>query len=172
MNYVYNEIETERLKTRFLTEEDYLVWAHFLNDPESVRFFPNAKFQSTEERAVFWITKQLNRYKENRYGLHALIDKNTGEFIGQCGLLLQEVDGKKEVEVGYHVFRKYWGNGYAPEAAIAFKNYAFDNNLANSVVSIIHKDNFRSQNVALKNGMKKEKETTWMDLPIFLFRTQ
>ncbi|HWY10375.1 MAG TPA: GNAT family N-acetyltransferase [Bacteroidia bacterium] len=172
MNYKYEDnLQTQRLTTRFLTLDDFKTWAKFMGDQESVEFFPKANFKTPEDRAIFWIEKQMTRYKENKYGLQVLLDKNTGEFIGQCGLLLQEVDSKLELEVGYHIFRNNWKKGYAIEAASIFKEYGFKNNQAESIISIIHSQNIRSQNVAIKNGMKKDKETKWMDLNVFIFRT-
>lgn len=171
MNYIYNDaLETERLTTRFLTSNDVKIWSDFLNNQESIKYFPKSTFKNSEAHSEFWIDKQLMRYKENRYGLQALIHKQTGEFIGQCGLLLQEVDGIKELEVGYHIFNNYWGQGYATEAARAFKTYGLHNKQADSIISIIHQQNIRSQNVAIKNGMNKEKESVWMDLNVFIFR--
>lgn len=165
MNYKYEDnLQSERLSTRFLNMDDVKVWAKFLENKECIEFFPDAKFKTPEDRAVFWLEKQLNRYKENKYGLQALLDKNTGEFIGQCGLLLQEVDGKQELEVGYHILRDHWKKGYAIEAAKLFKQYGLKNDQADSIISIIHYQNTRSQNVAIKNGMQKEKET-YMDGP-------
>ena len=157
MDYCYTDnLDTERLTTRFLTQGDRHLWAKFLGDKECIEFFPKADFKTPSDRAEFWIDKQINRYKENRYGLQALINKSTGEFIGQCGLLLQDVDGVKELEVGYHIFKNHWGKGYASEAAKFFKDYGFKNKQAESIISIIHPDNVRSQNVAIKNGMQNE----------------
>lgn len=173
MIYKYEDnLHGERLSTRFLNMGDVKVWANFLANKECIEFFPDAKFKTPEDRAVFWIEKQLTRYKENKFGLQALLDRNTGEFIGQCGLLLQEVDGKQELEVGYHILREHWGKGYAIEAAKLFKVYGFKNKQSDSIVSIIHHQNTRSQNVAIKNGMQKEKQTTWMNLNVFVFRTK
>lgn len=173
MNYKYEDgLQSERLITRFLTIEDTNTWANFLGNKDCLEFFPASDFKTPEDYALFWMEKQINRYKDKRYGLQALIDKNTGEFVGQCGLLTQEVDGIKELEVGYHVFRNHWGKGYAIEAAKLFKDYGFKNKQADSIISIIHHQNIRSQNVAGKNGMKKEKETKWNDLNVFIFRTQ
>jgi RimJ/RimL family protein N-acetyltransferase len=116
--------------------------------------------------------KQLNRYAKNLFGLQALIDKRTNEFIGQCGLLLQEVDGRQEVEVGYHILRKHWGKGYAPEAARLFIDFAFEKNLSNSVISIINSKNIKSQRVAQKNGLIKENQTSWRNMDVFIYRVQ
>ena len=87
----------------------------------------------------------------------------TKNFIGICGLLTQEIDEKKEIEVGYHILKKFWGQGYATEAAKLFIDYAFKNELANSIVSVIDVENFKSQKVAKKNGLTIEKKTKWLD---------
>jgi RimJ/RimL family protein N-acetyltransferase len=89
----------------------------------------------------------------------ALIHRKTGELVGQCGLLKQTLDGRTELEIGYHIIPRFRGRGFATEAARAFKQYAFDNNLSDSIVSIIHVDNVRSQRVAEKNGMQRESKT-------------
>jgi [ribosomal protein S5]-alanine N-acetyltransferase len=117
--------------------------------------FPNATTPAQNAKA--FIDFQLNRYKNNELGLQALIEKQTGNFIGVCGLLTQTVEGKAEIEVGYHLFKKYWGQGFAPEAAKMFINYAFENNIADSVISLIDIQNKNSQRVAEKNGLTIEK---------------
>lgn len=171
--YTYpTSLESERLRSRYLANSDNELWENFLGDEESVEHFPPIDNMSLKEYSKFWIDTQLQRYKDNRYGLQAIIDKNTNELIGQCGLLSQIVDDIEELEVGYHVFRKYWGKGYAPEAAKLFIDFAFENNLSESVISIIHKDNVKSQRVAEKNGLKREKETLWRDLPVFIYRIE
>ena len=170
-HYIYNDhLESERLITRFLTSEDMFVWTDFLKDKEAVEFLLTYGIDTLEERAKYWIDKQLNRYKENKFGLQALLDKNSNALIGQCGLIKQEVDGQIEIEVSYHVIKKYWGQGYAPEAARVFIDYAFENNLTDSVISIIDIRNIKSQKVAIKNGLKREKQTRWMDLDVFIYR--
>ena len=71
---------------------------------------------------------------------------------------MQEELQKTELEIGYHLLKKYWHKGYAIEAAELFKNYAFENNLCQSLISIIHINNTASHHVAIKNGMLKEKQ--------------
>jgi RimJ/RimL family protein N-acetyltransferase len=84
--------------------------------------------------------------------------------------MVQEVDGVNEIEVGYHIFKKYWGLGYAPEAAKLFIDYAFQNELTDSVISIIDIRNIKSQRVAEKNGLKREKQTIWSGLEVHIYR--
>jgi ribosomal-protein-alanine N-acetyltransferase len=171
--YIYEDhLETERLFTRFLTPEDILVWTNFFKDKEAVELFPTFGLNTNEERAKYWIDKTIARYKENRFGLQALIDKNSNEFIGQCGLIEQVVDNETEIEVGYHIFKRYWGQGYAPEASRIFIDYAFKNKITDSVISIIDVRNIKSQRVADKNGLKRVKQTNWSGVDVFIYRIQ
>ncbi len=171
MKEIYrDQLESERLITRKLIESDKTIWADFFSDPEAVEFIPESGLTSDGDKAKHWIAKQINRYKENEFGLQVLIDKQTGSFIGQCGLLLQEVDGIKEIEVGYHMLKKYWGQGYAPEAARLFIGYAFENKLTDAVISIIDINNIKSQRVAEKNGLTREKQTRWKGMDVYIYR--
>ena len=169
--YKYEDgLITERLTTRFLVPDDIKPWTSFFEDKDAIQYFPWVGNDSNEERSQQWIERQLARYKEKRYGLQALINKETKEFVGQCGLITQEVDGKKELEVGYHIFKKYWGNGYAPEAAKAFFDYGFKYKQAPSIISLIDIRNIKSQRVAEKNGLTREKQIRWMDMDVFIYR--
>jgi ribosomal-protein-alanine N-acetyltransferase len=171
VQYKYEDcLETPRLKTRWLNMNDVNTWTEFMDDRIASEFFQLSGFANAQEKAVYWIERQVARYRENRFGLQALTEKSSGEFIGQCGLLLQEIDGKTELEVGYHILRKHWGKGFAPEAAKRFIEYAYTNKLSDSVTSIIHVNNLRSQRVADKNGLKREKQCRWNDKEVFLYR--
>ena len=96
MAYHYpDELTTARLITTFLSMEDAKPWSSFFESPEAIRFLfiESLGLPNNEAVAKHMIQKQLDRYAENRYGLQKLIHRETGEFIGCCGLLLQEVDG-------------------------------------------------------------------------------
>ena len=163
-SYIYEDnLESERLITRKLNDNDIAPWAAFFADKEAVEFLPNFGFTSNLECAKHMIEKQLLRYTDKRFGLQALIEKKTGNFIGVCGLLAQEVDGKTETEVGYHILKKYCGQGFAPEAAKLFIEYAFQNKLTPYVISVIDVKNSKSQRVAEKNGLTIERQTKWLD---------
>jgi [ribosomal protein S5]-alanine N-acetyltransferase len=75
-------------------------------------------------------------------------------MIGQCGLTMQGWREKDVLEIGYLFQKSYWYKGYATEAAIACKEYAFSVLNASSLYSIIRDTNIASQNVAVRNGMK------------------
>ena len=79
------------------------------------------------KQAAAWLREHLDSYKENN-GIEVLAVemKSTSEFIGYCGLTSNpDIDGVTEIEVGYRLVRKCWGNGYASEAASAVRDYTF-----------------------------------------------
>jgi [ribosomal protein S5]-alanine N-acetyltransferase len=102
--------------------------------------------------------------------MNVLIDKKSGAFIGQCGLLIQTVDDIEELEVAYSMMPQHRGKGYAPEAAKKCIDFAFANQLRDSVISIIHEDNLESQKVALKNKLSLDKRTMYDNNPVNIYR--
>ena len=74
-------------------------------------------------------------------------------MIGQCGLTYQDWGARRVIEVGYLFCKEVWHQGYATEAAVACKRYAFDTLGAREVFSIIRDNNLPSQRVARRNGM-------------------
>ena len=149
-------LETSRLFLREMTPEDWDDLCEILQDPEVMYAYEHA---FSDEEVSDWLNRQLSRYEEygHRFGLYAVVLKETGEMIGQTGLTLQECDGEQMLEVGYLFKKRYWHQGYAIEAASACKKYAFEILNQPEVVSIIRDNNFPSQNVAKRNGMKPVK---------------
>ena len=161
--------ETERLTLRPLTVNDVDTWRQFLSNEEAVKYFPDY-MTTSDEQAEIWISKQLERYQNDRYGLFALEDKATGEFIGQCGLLTQTINGKEELEVGYHVMPHHWGKGYATEAAHYFKEYGFIYSDTESIIAIVHVDNIGSQVVAERNGLVRVEQVDYAGIEVYIYR--
>lgn len=163
-------LETERIYLREMTEEDYKDLCEILQDAETMYAYEHA-FSDNEVQN--WLNKQLERYKQFGFGLWAVIDKKTECFIGQVGLTIQNVEGKEELEIGYLLKRKHWHKGYAVEAAIACKEYAFNCLNKDRVVSIIRDNNYASQHVAERVGMKIEskfvKHYYDIDMPHYVY---
>ncbi len=162
-------LETERLRFRTLTTADIDPWMDFISSPEAMEFFYMMETGS-REACETWIHRQLTRYETAGHGLMAIHDKASGDLVGQVGLLRQVVDEESQLEIGYSMLPAYWGKGYAPEAAKACRDFAFGKNMAPYIISIIHVDNVNSQQVARKNGMSVWKRTTYMDLPVDVWR--
>lgn len=170
MKYILEGQETERLKFRLLKESDFDKWLVFFRDSGAAGFLGILGLKTPEEQCRKWFEIAFNRYKNDLGGMNALIDKSSGEFIGQSGLLVQEVDGQSELEVSYSIMPQFWNKGYATEAATKCRNYAFEKDYAQSLISIIHVDNLQSQSVALKNGMSKSRQTIFKKMPVNIYR--
>lgn len=151
-------LETSRLRLREFIPQDADALAAVLGDPVAMQYYP-APFdrKGIEE----WIAKNIARNQRDGHGLWAMVLKDSGELIGDCGCTLQEVEGKDHVEIGYHVRRDLWGNGYATEAAQACMQYAFTQLAVDRVISLIRPENMQSIRVAEKNGMTCEKIIFW-----------
>lgn len=143
-------LETERLRLRRMREEDYDDLCFMLRDREVMYAYEHA-FE--EEEAHEWLKRQLDRYETYGFGLWAVILKESGEMIGQCGITMQDCDGRQVMEVGYLFRKEFWHHGYAAEAAGACKEYAFEELDAREVYSIIRVNNAPSRAVAERNGM-------------------
>lgn len=170
MQYPPAHLETARLNIRPLTIDDIETWRPFTLDPNAMEFMMTFYPPEITDIATHWINFQLRRYAEGRFGMMALIEKETGEMVGMCGLLAQIVDDLPELEVGYHIMPKFWGKGYAPEAAKFFMDYAFDNNISDNIISVIDVGNVKSQRVAEKNGLYREKQTVQKGDDVFVYR--
>ena len=142
--------ETERLILRKMTASDLPALRRILQDPE-VMYAYEGPFSDDEVQA--WLDRQLARYRDDGFGLCAVLLRETGEMIGQCGLTMQDIPGNHVFEVGYLFQKAYWHQGFATKAAIACKEYAFTVLGTDAVYSIIRDTNTASRNVARRNGM-------------------
>lgn len=151
-------IETPRLCLRRMTPADVPALLAVFGDAEAMRHYP-APFD--EARMQAWVDWNLRSYETRGHGLWAVILRSTGEVIGDCGLVSQQVEGVEEVEVGYHVRRDLWGQGLATEAAQACLHHGFTWFGFRRFVSLIHPQNAASRRVAEKVGMTLWRAAEW-----------
>jgi ribosomal-protein-alanine N-acetyltransferase len=159
-------LETQRLVLREFQFEDLDALAAILCDPETMRYYP-VSFDSAA--VADWIQRNRTRYANDGHGLWAMILKSTRELIGDCGLVRQSVDAVDEIEIGYHVRRDLWNQGYASEAARACRDHGFANLKVTRLISLIRPENLASRRVAEKNGMTIWKEVTKADLLHYVY---
>ncbi len=169
MDYLLTGEESKRLYFRKVQPSDFELWLPFHEDPSSSKFWSEGNL-SPKAACQKWFDNTFYRYKNNLGGMNALIDINTGALIGQCGLLKQTVDSLQELEIGYSLLPAFRIKGYATEAAIKCKSFAFEHKMAQSLISIIHIENKASQHVAIKNGMSLDNTTTYKNNPVHIFR--
>ncbi|WP_206185135.1 GNAT family N-acetyltransferase [Thermoactinospora rubra] len=149
---------TARLAFREMTPDDLDDMAALLGDPEVMRHYPRPK---TRDEALGWITASQRSYREHGHGLWVVTLRDTGEFVGDCGLTRQTVEGEVFVEVGYHVRADLQGRGYATEAAAACRDHARDVLDVDRLIAIIAPANVPSQRVAEKIGLRFERMATY-----------
>lgn len=163
--------ETERLIFRKLLKSDFDTWMEFCLDRESGKYISLlSKINGPTKRCEAWFERVLYRYDNGLGGMNVLIDKQSQSFVGQCGLLIQTIDGIEELEIGYSLMPKWRGKGYATEAARKCKEFTFRNNLSESLISVIHIDNNDSSRVAIANGMHLERTTVSNGDPVNIYR--
>lgn len=143
-------LETERLYLRELQQTDEQALCKILQDPEVMYAYEHA---FCREEVQEWLNRQLDRYEEYGFGLWAVLLKECGELIGQCGITMQQWEERLVPEVGYLFQKAYWHKGYATEAAVACQEYAFHVLGIDEIFSIIRDTNSASIRVAERNGM-------------------
>lgn len=160
-------IETARLRLRRLAAADLEPVTRMFADPEVMRYSINGIRNRRESR--IWLERSVAVYDEHGFGFLAVIDRSSGTYLGHVGLLPQEVDGCRELEIGYWIRRESWGRGYATEAASACRDHGFDALGQERLVSIIMPQNLRSRQVAHKVGMRLERETVWKGAAVCVY---
>ncbi|MEI4271539.1 GNAT family N-acetyltransferase [Klenkia sp. LSe6-5] len=144
-------LTTDRLRLDELTDADLDDVAAMVADPAVMRFYPAPLDRTGAQRLI---DRNRARYTELGFGLWA-VRTHAGEFVGDCGLTMQHVDGRDEVEVGYHLRTAAQGHGYAAEAARACVQHAHQRGIER-VVAIVDHENLSSQRVALRAGLLLE----------------
>ncbi len=166
-------LETQRLVLRELVQSDYPSLCKILQD-DAVMYAYEGAFSDGEVQA--WLDKQRASYRQYGHGLWAAVLKETGVMAGQCGLTWQDFNGVRVLEIGYLFQKDCWHQGYATEAAVACREYAFGQLGADEVYSIIRDTNLPSQNVARRNGMviagRLIKHYRGIDMPHRVYRVK
>lgn len=150
-------LETERLTLRELTLDDVDSLLEIFADPLAMWAYPSTKSRTETEAWIRWAQAS---YAANGWGLWAVIRRDDGRFLGDCGPMPQPVEGVTVPELGYHILRAEWGKGYASEAALACRDWFFANTANDRLVSIVWPPNSPSRRVAQKVHARM-REFTW-----------
>lgn len=152
------ELETERLNLRQWQDDDFAIFAQMNADPEVMRYFPKLLSSSTSNVIA---AKCQQLIEQNGWGLWAVSLKSAASlktnhsFIGFVGLNDTHTDlpFAPNIEIAWRLHKKYWGYGYATEAAHASLKFAFEQHKLSEVVSFTAVTNQRSQHVMQRIGM-------------------
>lgn len=147
--------QSERLIFREYTEDDFDALYEILSDPETMQHYPRPYDEAGTRR---WIQWSIDNYRQHGFGLWALVLRESGEFIGDCGITMQNIDGVLLPEIGYHINKAYWRQGYASEAARAARDWAFSHTDFDCLYSYMKYTNIGSYSTAAAAGLKRVKE--------------
>jgi RimJ/RimL family protein N-acetyltransferase len=148
-------LETERLTLREFTQDDGELMLEILNDPGFIRFVADRNVRTTREAADYLRDKILPSYSERGFGFYVVELKENGTPIGMCGLIKR--DALEHVDVGFSIFERFWGKGYATEAARAVMEFGLTTLRLPKIVGITKADNVRSAAVLEKLGLHFER---------------
>lgn len=144
-------LETERLLLREMQESDFDALHAIFSDAETMQHYP-APFDEAQTRA--WIERNMRRYRVYGFGLWAVVLKETGEVIGDCGITFQNINGFILPEIGYHIRKDLQKRGYASEAARRCRDFFFECLPFSELYSYMKYTNVGSYSTALKYGMR------------------
>ena len=159
-------LETERLILRQISGHDSPALAAYLSDPETMLHYPKPFEPADVDRLI---ARVAQTYHDYGFGLYAVLLRQSGELIGDCGFIIQEVNGQMETELGYHFARQHWNQGFATEAAAACRDHAFGVLKLNRLISLIRPVNLQSRRVAEKVGLSIESEIVKWNLPHYVY---
>jgi ribosomal-protein-alanine N-acetyltransferase len=150
-------LRTPRLTIRQLRPSDLSGLHELQGDPEATRFIGGVW---TPERTRVVLETIIRNYKNGHLEWYAVAEQKTDEFLGVCFLApfspqrCEEIDGKPHIELGFRFVRRYWGQGYATEAAEAMLEWGFRKLNLDEIVSIVAPENVASERVLHKLGMQ------------------
>ena len=145
-------IETERLLLREMNEADFDALYRVLADSDIMRHYP---YTFDETRVRNWIFRNMERYRIFGFGLWAVCLKENGEMIGDCGLSMQKIGGVIRPEIGYHIRADRQRQGYAKEAAVAVRDWTFENTPFREIYSYMTYANEPSARTAMSYGCRE-----------------
>ena len=148
-------ISTGRLILRKFTNDDFADLCEMLYDPD-VMYAWEHTFSETQAREL--LERQFERYEETGVGFWAAIEKETGEMVGQIGLIWADINGEKVLELAYMLKKIHWHKGFAVEGGKACLNYAFSKMGVDKIYAPIRPENAASVKVAEKLGANADGE--------------
>lgn len=156
-------VETPRLLLRPLVPGDLDDLARLYADPEVRRYFPDGTLdqEQTRDELEWFVNGDNPGYPD--CGLWATIERQSGAFIGRCGLLRWEIDGREETEIAYMIAPKFWRRGFGGEVANALVRHGFDRLGFKRLIALIHPDNLASMRTAESAGLAFERMVEFED---------
>jgi ribosomal-protein-alanine N-acetyltransferase len=149
------KLETKLFFIRSLKVEDVTTLAKLWTNPDVTRFMGGPR---NYEEVYGQLMEDARLVPPPKFDLWVVIEKATGDIVGHCGILDKDIDNTKEFELVYVIDKPSWGKGYATEVSSAIQNFAFHELGLKRIVSLVDPANQASARVAVKVGLKYEKD--------------
>lgn len=147
-------LETERLTLRPFRDGDLQAFHQVFGDPEVMARIPSGASNDLEHsrERLTWLIEHQDAHG---FSLWALTEKESGEVVGDCGLIYVEGVGP-DVELAYHIRKDRWGRGYVTEAARECVRFGLKELGLERIIALTEPENFVSRRVMEKIGMTHE----------------
>lgn len=149
-------LETPRLLIRPLRPDDAEALHELFSDAEAMQFLTE-DLPATVEESREWVQAKIDRHEWEGLSLWAVVERETGRVVGDAGLQWEEIEGQREVDLGCRIIRRYWGRGYATEAAEACLRAGFEQLGLERIVAMTDAGNAAARRVLEKLGMTRDR---------------
>ena len=159
-------LSSERIILRGWQDSDFHPYTTLVSDPVMMRFIGGGAMSYKEARKEF--DGMREQWIDRKIGIFVIADKTSDELLGFTGLF--ESPLIDEPELSWSLSAKNHGKGYASEAAVLARNWAFREHNIGPLMSLVHPDNISSKRVAVRLGASVESHSTWMGQPRLVYR--
>ena len=159
-------IKTDRLILRQFSADDREELQRITHEPDIMQYFPSRSPWPTD-KVDRYFSYQSAHWQRFHYGHWAVTTREDGQFFGWCGL--EFIPETEETEVGYLLGKKFWGNGYATEAATASVKFGLENIGLKEIIGLAHPENKPSQRVLEKSGLSFTSRATYFGMEMFRY---
>ena len=165
-SYVTPILSADRIKLRGWQDSDFKPYLEMVSDPELMKFVGNGAMDKREAHSEF--DNMRRQWVDRKIGVFVISDNKSNELLGFTGLF--ESPCLDEPELCWSLSAKKHGKGYASEAAILARNWAFNERRIGPLMSLVHPDNINSKRLAERLGAVVECNSTWMGNPRLVYR--
>ena len=150
--------ETERLIIRPMSLDDAAFILDLYNRPKFIEFIGDRSLKTISDAENYIKNRFLPQFEKLGFGNYLMVTKEGNHKIGGTGIF--EREGLDIVDIGFSLLEEFEGKGYAYEAAIKVKSIGMDDFGLKKISAITSKDNFSSQKLIEKLGLKFVKHVT------------
>jgi ribosomal-protein-alanine N-acetyltransferase len=150
--------ETERLILQPMSVDEREFIFELYNRPKFIKYIGERGIKTLSDAENYILNRFLPQFDKLGYGNYLVVTKDKGDKIGGVGIF--EREGLDVVDIGFSLLEEFEGKGYAYEAAQKVKSIGMDEFGLKKISAITSKDNFSSQKLIEKLGLKFQNYVT------------